>query len=289
MNNDSIWNKLNFKNDDVIIASTIKSGTTWLQQIVAQIIFKGDFKGTLNQTSFWIDTVRDYSEEEMITKINNQLHRRFYKTHSPASVVLTNNSMKAKFIFITRDFRDVVWSFYNHFVNSKYKYKLLENYDKNTITRQLRDSKTPYEFWNIIIDNKHLFEKHRSYKIIWSYFNTINTWSEVSKLENVLILHFNDFKQNLKRNIESISNFLGYNYSNEILNNIYNKCTFEYMKLNSLKCTPIEFKNSNTFINKGTNKRWKDILNENDINNYNELMSLFFDSDTVYWVENGNS
>ena len=86
-----------------------------------------------------------------------------------------------------------------------------------------------------------------------------------------------------------ISDFLGYNYSNEIFNNIYNKCTFEYMKLNSLKCTPIEFKNSNTFINKGTNKRWKDILNENDINNYNELMSLFFDSDTVYWVENGNS
>ena len=81
----------------------------------------------------------------------------------------------------------------------------------------------------------------------------------------------------------------GYNYSNEILNNIYNKCTFEYMKSNSLKCSPIEFKNSKAFINKGTNKRWKDILNENDINNYNELMSLFFDSDTVYWVENGNS
>ena len=242
MNNDSLWNKLNFKNDDVIIASTIKSGTTWLQQIVAQLIFKGEFNGKLNQTSFWIDTVPDYSEEEMITKINNQLHRRFYKTHSPASVALTNNSINAKFIFITRDFRDVVWSFYNHFVNSEYK--LLDTSDKNTITKQLRNSKSPYEFWNIIIDNKHLFEKHRSYKIIWSYFNTIKTWLEVSKLENVLIVHFNDLKQDLKSNIKVISKFLGYNYSNEILDRVYNKCTFEYMKSNSLKCAPVEFKNS---------------------------------------------
>ena len=42
MNNDSIWETMEFKDSDIIIASTIKSGTTWLQQIVGQIIFEGN-------------------------------------------------------------------------------------------------------------------------------------------------------------------------------------------------------------------------------------------------------
>ena len=50
MNNDNIWEKLNLTHDDVIIASTIKSGTTWLQQIVAQLIHKGKFTDKLSLT-----------------------------------------------------------------------------------------------------------------------------------------------------------------------------------------------------------------------------------------------
>ena len=94
MNNDLFWQNVNLSENDIIISSTIKSGTTWLQQIVAQLVFKGNFNGKLNETSYWVDTIREYSEKEMIAKINSQEHRRFYKTHSPASVVLTNKNKK---------------------------------------------------------------------------------------------------------------------------------------------------------------------------------------------------
>ncbi len=37
----TIWNDFEFRDDDIIIATYAKSGTTWLQQIVAQLLFDG--------------------------------------------------------------------------------------------------------------------------------------------------------------------------------------------------------------------------------------------------------
>ena len=37
----TIWNDFKFRDDDIIIATYGKSGTTWVQQIVAQLLFNG--------------------------------------------------------------------------------------------------------------------------------------------------------------------------------------------------------------------------------------------------------
>ncbi len=37
----TIWDEFEFRDDDIIIATYAKAGTTWLQQIVSQLIFKG--------------------------------------------------------------------------------------------------------------------------------------------------------------------------------------------------------------------------------------------------------
>ena len=99
MNNDKIWGSLLFRDDDIIIASTIKSGTTWLQQIIAQLIFNGEFNKKMNNVSVWLDTLRNFNEGEIIELIEKQEHRRFLKTHSPASIVLKNRNKNTKYIF----------------------------------------------------------------------------------------------------------------------------------------------------------------------------------------------
>lgn len=283
-NNDSIWPKLPLKDDDIVIASTIKSGTTWLQQIVAQLVFEGKFKDNLNNVSIWVDTLRTFSEDEIITKLENQTHRRFVKTHSPSPIVLNHNNNNVKYIFITRDFRDVVWSFYNHFTNSKIP---LDTNDH--VGMKLKKSNDHYEFWKNIIDHDHLFEKTKQYSIIWSYFNTVKTWLNENHRDNVLILHFNDLKKDLKGHIHKISDFLGYKYNNDVINKIYQKCTFEWMKNNHHKVAPNNFAHRNSnFINKGTNKRWANTLTNNDIDEYNRIIKKFFDENTINWIENGS-
>jgi aryl sulfotransferase len=287
-NNNNIWNIIKMKDDDIVIASTVKSGTTWLQQIIAQLVFKGEFNNNLNETSIWVDTLLERSESEIINILQNQNHRRFMKTHSPAEVVLANNNKhNGKYLFITRDFRDVIWSFQNHFSNSSYPLKKdSKDYELN---KKLRETENGYEFWKIIVEYRHLFKHHSHYKLIWSYFNTIKSWLQV-KNENVLILHFNDLKKDLKGNIVKISRFLGLDYDNELIDKIHEKCTFQWMKQHSHRCAPMHFNgNSKSFINKGVNKRWIHALSQNDLNMYKEIIHSFFDEQTINWIENGSN
>jgi len=37
----TVWNDFAFRDDDIVIATYGKSGTTWMQQIVGQLIFRG--------------------------------------------------------------------------------------------------------------------------------------------------------------------------------------------------------------------------------------------------------
>ncbi len=37
----TVWNDFKFRDDDIIISTYAKSGTTWTQQILAQLIFNG--------------------------------------------------------------------------------------------------------------------------------------------------------------------------------------------------------------------------------------------------------
>lgn len=286
MNNNKIWSEIEMRDDDIIISSTVKSGTTWLQQIIAQLTSCGEYNDNICGTSIWIDNKRKYNKEQVIEILGKQKNRRFFKTHSPSNIVLKNKNKNPKYIFITRDFRDVIWSFYNHFINSEYK-----KYGENNVIiveQILRECNNSYDFWKIIIENKYLFNEFDDYRMIWSYFNTIKSWLDVKDNKNVLILHFNNLKENLNENIKKIGEFLGYNYNENILNKIYKKCTFEWMKKNSRKCVPPNFINkSKKFINKGTNKRWENILTKEDLEIYNKIISSFFDKKTIEWIENG--
>lgn len=41
----SLWDEFEFRDDDIIVATWQKAGTTWLQQIIAQLVFQGKTEG----------------------------------------------------------------------------------------------------------------------------------------------------------------------------------------------------------------------------------------------------
>ncbi len=49
------WNGFAFRDDDIIIGTYAKAGTTWVQQIVAQLIFNGEEGLPVAQMSPWLD------------------------------------------------------------------------------------------------------------------------------------------------------------------------------------------------------------------------------------------
>ena len=112
--NSTVWNNFKFRNDDVVIATYAKSGTTWAQQIVAQLIFNGAEGVDVSHLSPWIDL--RIIPTEVIAGLEGQTHRRFVKTHLPVDALVF--SPKAKYLFIGRDGRDAAWSLFNHHANA---------------------------------------------------------------------------------------------------------------------------------------------------------------------------
>ena len=51
----TIWNDLKFRDDDIVISTYGKSGTTWMQQIIAQMLFGGDPALEVAEMSPWLD------------------------------------------------------------------------------------------------------------------------------------------------------------------------------------------------------------------------------------------
>ena len=51
----TIWNDFTFRDDDIVIATYAKSGTTWVQQIVSQLLFEGAEGLEVADMSPWLD------------------------------------------------------------------------------------------------------------------------------------------------------------------------------------------------------------------------------------------
>lgn len=51
----TVWNKFKFRDDDIVISTYAKSGTTWMQQIVGQLLFDGVEGLNVAEISPWLD------------------------------------------------------------------------------------------------------------------------------------------------------------------------------------------------------------------------------------------
>ncbi len=101
----TIWNDFRFRDDDVVVATYAKSGTTWTQQIVALLLFGPYPDLEVAEMSAWLD-LRVPPKGVKLPMVEAQTHRRFLKTHLPLDALVF--SPEAKYIYVGRDGRDVV-------------------------------------------------------------------------------------------------------------------------------------------------------------------------------------
>ncbi len=72
----TVWNGFRFRPDDVVVATYAKSGTTWTQQIVGQLLFGGREDVNVPELSPWLD-LRLPAKEVKLAALEAQRHRRF--------------------------------------------------------------------------------------------------------------------------------------------------------------------------------------------------------------------
>lgn len=272
------WNEFQFRDDDIVVATYAKSGTTWLQQILGQLIFDAAEHLPVMDISPWID-LRVLPADEIDAAVTSQTHRRFLKTHLPVDALVY--SPKAKYIYIARDGRDTLWSWYNHHSGySETAYQLFNDTPGRVGPPSERPNPNVIEYFHEWLD--------RDGFTIWSYFSHIQSWWDIRHLPNMLLIHFKELKADLPRKIRDIAQFLEIEINEDIFPDIVEHSSFDYMKTNADDLTPLlsqVFDNgASHFINRGSNARWIDVLSDADIDKYLRIASEKLSPDCAAWL-----
>jgi aryl sulfotransferase len=277
----TIWNDLRFRNGDIVIGTWGKSGTTWVQQIVGQLIFGGAPDVEVATMSPWLD-LRIPPKAEKLPAVEAQAHRRFLKTHLPVDALVW--SPKAKYIYIGRDGRDVVWSLHNHFLNANdMLYALLNDTLGRVgpaIPRPPADPRQYFLEW--LAGDGHPF---------WPFWSNIRSWWEVRALPNMLLLHYAELKADLPGAIRRIAAFLDIAIDEARFPDILRHCSFDWMKANGEKTVPLGGAlwegGAQTFVHRGTNGRWRDTLTAEDNRRYEAAALRELGADCANWLATG--
>jgi aryl sulfotransferase len=258
----TIWNDFQFRPDDIIIATYAKSGTTWMQQIIAQMLFGPDPELEVAEMSPWLD-LRVPPKAVKLAAVEAQTHRRFLKTHLPVDALVF--SPRAKYLYLGRDGRDVVWSLYNHHANANDKwYEALNDTPGRVgppIAPPPSDIRQYWEEWLA----------HDGYPF-WSFWENIRTWWAIRQLPNVWFLHFANLKRDMSGQMRQIAAFLDIAVDETQWDTILEYCSFTWMKQHATKSVPLGGAfwdaGAQVFIHQGVNGRWRDTLTAEEVAAY---------------------
>lgn len=277
----TVWNDFDFREGDIVVATWAKSGTTWTQQIVSQLIFEGAEDINVPMLSPWLDL--RIMPKEAIEAVKQQPHRRAVKTHLPSDAMVI--SSKAKYIYIGRDGRDAVWSAYNHLANFKPEVFDLFNNTPGRVGPQL---KPPPESVHEFYREWFAWDGYP----LWPFWGNVRSWWNLRTLPNVMLVHFNDMKRDLPGVVRQIAHFLDIAPDEATFAKVVENSGFDWMKRNAHLAAPmggaIWEGGAGTFINKGTNGRWQGTLTPDEVRDYEARALAELGHECAAWLADGN-
>lgn len=278
------WNEFRFRDDDIIIDTWAKTGTTWMQQIVAQLVLGPSTPLLAAGASPWLD-MRIMPWEPMKAALEAQTHRRFIKSHLPLDALTF--SPQAKYLYVARDARDVAWSIYNH--SCSYSDYVLNAFNTppglagQPVNRPSCDVKTYYLDWL----NTGEFNGSVGFPSYWAH---VQGWWNVRHLPNVHLVHFANLKTDLVGEMRKIAAFLGIRVQEADWPSIAEHCSFDFMKQAAASIDQmgtIFNGGANSFFKAGTNGRWKDILSADEIALCDEVAARELTPECAHWLKTG--
>ncbi len=279
----TFWNDFPFRDGDIVIATYGKSGTTWLQQIVSQLIFNGAEGVQVAEMSPWLD-LRVPPREVKLPAVEAQDHRRFLKTHLPVDALVF--SPKARYIYIARDGRDVMWSMYNHHAKANDMWYDALNNTPGRVGPPIEPPPASIrQYFNDWLDGD-------GYPF-WPFWENIRSWWEIRDLPNVLLLHYADLKADMPGHIRRIAAFLDIPVDDATWPAIVEHCSFAYMKAHASASVPLGGAfwegGAETFVHKGTNGRWRDTLSADEIAAYEAKALAELGPECARWLAGGSA
>lgn len=233
------------REDDIYVATFLKSGTTWMQMILYQLTTNGDMNFEhIYEVSPWL---RNLAETE--GEIPELPSPRIIKTHDPYHTIAKRK--KGRFIFVIRDGLDVAYSLFHH----------RKNYNDSKIT----------------VEKNFEISFREEGEMNWFAFT--KQWLENRNKHNILYVHYEALQNNFEEELYRIASFINIEINPADLPRILERCSFDFMKAHENKFGEKEPKEKhvtvyNQFIRSGKVGEGKEVLPPEDLAFYKEQFDL---------------
>ncbi|KAM4697363.1 sulfotransferase 1C1-like [Rhinophrynus dorsalis] len=240
-----IWDRIhNFqaRDEDILVATYPKAGTTWVQEIVDLIMAEGDVQKSMRAPCFIKIPFLELAVPEPIPLGLDVAEKmpspRIIKTHLPVQLVPPSFWEKnTKVVYVARNAKDCMVSYY-HF---------------QRMNKGLPDPGTWENYFSTFLFGE----------VPWgSWFDHVIGWWKAKDKHRILYIFYEDMIEDPRREIQKVMMFLGKDLSEDVLEKICQHTSFQTMKENPMANystipTFVMDQSISPFMRKGVVGDWK--------------------------------
>jgi aryl sulfotransferase len=286
------WDALALRDDDIIIATPSKSGTTWMQQCVSLLVFQTPAPpAPMAQVSPWLDMLT-WPLDEVIALLDGQQHRRFIKTHTPLDGLPWDE--RVTYVCVARDPRDASLSMENHMANMDMENVLAareravgnEDLDLASLLPPPADPNERFEGW--VRGSGADEARVTGLPGVLAHLQTF--WDHRDE-PNVALFHYSDLQADLAGQLHRLADVLDIDVAEDRWPELVHAATFDEMKKRADLLAPDTthslWKDNSQFFHKGQSGRWRDVVSDENLARYDARVAELVEPELAQWAHHG--
>ncbi len=270
-----IWDRFQLRDDDIILSTPPKCGTTWSQAILMMLIHENPATDRqIWRDSVWLDCgIRDQVEAK--ATLDAQSHQRCIKSHTPFDGIPCNP--QATYITVYRHPIDVHFSMMKHVANMKLDVlDFLNPPEPGAAFARFLDAPATDSGTDDL-----------TLAAMIHHYNSFAKWAH---LPNVHLFHYADLSADLPACIRAYARAAGLSPTEQLVAEIANAASFGAMK----ETTRLHddgsgaFKVQHAFFDSAASNKWKGRLSQSELDAYHERISDLASPEDINFLENGD-
>jgi aryl sulfotransferase len=286
------WDLVTPRDGDVVISTSYKSGTTWMQNIVLRLLFRDAVVPAVAEVSPWVDR-RHEAPTPMAEMLAAQTNRRVMKSHLPLDALPYHPG--TRYIVCVRDARDVFMSLWNHLSQMSPAAIAAMNGSPTRVGEPMPEIGADiHAFWTGWISRGWFPWETEGYPHSANLGHT-QSWWNFRHLPNILFVHFADLLADPAGEIRLVARHLGLSLNNREIEAVVRATTFGKLRQNAARSGPMTTERADliwrggleTFFFKGTNGRWREVLSAEELEMYEAAKRRVPMPDCAAYTEQG--
>jgi aryl sulfotransferase len=253
------------------------------------------------EISPWLDSTIFNPIEEDLATLNAQTHRRYIKSHLPLDALPVWDTVK--YIHVGRDGRDAKLSWQNHEQGFTPEFGAVIAAQARQVAAERGETlagppptppKDPRDYllaWFGELEAQLDAQGKGGASRLGPFFGFEATYWRERARPNLLLVHYNDLKEDLAGEMQRISQFLGIDTPASLMPSLVEAAGFAAMKKDGDALFPslrrAFDRGADRFINQGRSGRWRECLTAEDAARYDTIVARAATPGMARWLEGG--